>query len=246
MSLAFSDTSTLKGLVQIYERELGFNQADVSGNTTRLKQFTADANLAYDDFVQMAIQSDGTWQWDDSNQTDYPIISTNLVSGQRDYTFTTDGSGNLILDIFRVFVASSGGVFSEIFPVDVQSEQDISSFTDGQNHGGTPTRYDKTANGFFLDPIPNYSYSSGLKVYINREPSYFVYTDTTKKPGVPGIFHKYFALRPAQDFARRNNLAILPRLEVEVFKMEENIKDYFSSRTKDERPRLIISKESNK
>lgn len=269
MSLVFSDTSTYRGIVQIYEKEIGAEYGDISGSTPRLKSLTADVNLALDDFVALAIKSSGTWQFDDSNQGDYPIITTNLTSGQRDYSFTTDGSGNLILDIYQVFVANPSGIFREVLPVDVQSQSslvggvlsgnlgsggDLSGFWDGRNTTGTPNKYDKTANGIFLDPIPNYNSSGGLKVYINREGSYFVSTDTTKKPGVPGIFHKYFALKPALDYARRNNLAVLPRLEAEVLRFEGNerlgvvgaIQEYFSRRPRDEQPRLIINQENNR
>lgn len=253
MSLQYSDLSTYKGIVQIYEKEIGAERGFVSGNTDRLKELTADVNLALDDFIALAIKSSGTWQYDDSNHSDYPIITTNLVSGQRDYSFTTDGSGNLILDIYRVVIKkSSSGQYVDINPVDVQSQVNNTGFYDGNNVGGRPTKYDKTANGIFLDPIPNYNATSGLKVYINREASYFTYSDTTKKPGVPGIFHRYFALKPALDYARRHNLSNKNDLEKEVLSYEGDdrlsitgsIKDYFSQRPRDERKRFTISNES--
>jgi hypothetical protein len=253
MSLQFSDTSTYKGIVQIYEKEISKDRTYISGNADRLKELTADVNLAFDDLVSIAIQSGGTWQFDDSNQTDYPIITTNLVSGQRDYSFVLDGSSNLILDIYKVYVkTSSSGQFVEITPVDVQSETDMQGFYDGNNTGGVPSRYDKTANGIFLDKIPNYNSTGGLKVYINREPSYFVSTDTSKKAGIPGTLHKYLALKPALDYARRNSLASLPRLEAEVAKFEGVngvgglIRETFGRRTKDERPKFTTSNDSNK
>lgn len=250
----------------MYEREIGAVRGTVSGNTDRLKEFTADVNQALDEFIRIALSSSGTWQFDDSNQTDYPIITTNLVANQRDYAFGSDGSGNLTLDVYRVFVADSSGVFSEIFPVDVSTGGEresipssgqlypatLSTFTDGRNTTGTPTRYDKLANSVFLDPIPSYNYTNGLKVYVNREGSYFVYTDTTKKPGVPGLFHSYFYLKPALMDARRNNTANLPRLEAEILKMEGNegvngtIGQYFASRMRDEGARLEPMYQNNK
>ena len=266
MSIVFNDTTNYKGLVQLFEREIGAVRGTVSGNTDKLKEFTADANLALDEFIRIALSSSGTWQFDDSNQTDYPIISTNLVANQRDYTFGTDGSGNLILDVFKVFVANSSGVFNEITPVDVStgvSARDmgnasgvlyptsLSTFTDGRNTTGTPNRYDKLANGVFLDPIPSYNYTNGLKVYVNREGSYFTSMDTTKKPGVPGLFHSYFYLKPALMDARRNTTSNLPRLEAEILKMEGNegvngtIGQYFASRSRDEKQSLTASYQDN-
>lgn len=229
----------------MYEKECGFSVGDVSGNINKLKSFTADVNMAIDDFTAIALKSSGTWQFDDTNQTDYPIIRTNIVSGQRDYSFLTDGSGNLILDIYKVVLYDSNGNGREIFPVDFQSvEQNggyIQSFYNGQNATGIATSYDKTGNAIFLNLIPNYSATNALEIYINRESSYFVYTDTTKKPGVPGILQKYFYLKPALDNARRNNLSTLSRIEAEVYKMEGDesrgvlgtIARYFGRRERD-------------
>jgi hypothetical protein len=246
MSATFNDTTNYKGLVQLYEREIGANRGDISGSTDRLKEFASDVNSALDDFVEMAIKSSGTWQFDDTNFSDYPIITTNLVQGQRDYSFTSDETGNLVLDIYKVLVADADGKYRELTPRDAQSEEDTNGFWNGENTQGSPHEYDKTGNGIFLNPIPNNNVSNGLKVYINREASYFAHTDTIKKPGVPGIFHKYFALRPAQDYARRNNLANHDRIQGEVLRMEQEIQSYFGERPKDERRRLQIALEDNK
>jgi hypothetical protein len=75
----------------------------------------------------------------------------------------------------------------------------------------------------------------GLLLYINREASYFTSTDTTKKPGVPGIFHRWFAIRPAEDYARRNNLTNYPLLRAERLQMEKDIAAYFGRRERDVR-----------
>lgn len=246
MSISFNKTDTLNGLVQGFEKEIGADIGYISGNTNRLKEFTAGVNQAFDDYVYLALKSSGKWQFDDSNQTDYPIIYANIVSGQQDYTFLTDESGNLVLDIFKVSILNSATdtVYHELEPIDQQAT--------GQGYDepwvesgvtGAPTGYDKTANGIIFDVTPNYNATNGLKVAINREASYFTYTDTTKKPGVPGLHHRYFYLKPALDYARRNNLANynLIREEVVSFEGDEekgiigSIERYFGRRARDER-----------
>lgn len=244
MSAQFNDTTNYKGLVQIYEKEIGAERGFISGDSNRLKEFCADVNLAWDEYVYLALKSSALWQFDDSNQTDYPIIKTNIVSAQQDYPLTTDEGGNLVLDILKVLILPSATAteYEEILSVDQQSEPegyDIRAETDVT---GVPDRYDKTANGIFLDPTPNYNATLGLKVYINREPSYFVSTDTTKKPGCPGIHHRYFALKPALDYARRKGLANYNLIREEVVSYEGDeekgivgsIERYFSKRSKDE------------
>lgn len=237
MSLQFNDTTAYKGIVQTYEKEAGFNLGDISGDTTALKLLAADVNLALDDFWAIALPASGDWQLDDSNHTDYPIMTTNLVSGQRDYSWTVDGNSNLVLDIYRAVIlpSATATLYQDIYPTDAQSAP-LGGLLENNTNTGTPFQYDKTANGIFLDPIPSYNATSGLKIYINREPSYFVSTDTTKKPGVPGLFHRYFAIKPAMEYSRRKGLTSYAGLANEVAQMEKAIKAYFGKRERDVRP----------
>lgn len=241
MSLQFSDTTNNRGILQLIDANCKTNST--SYPTT---DKTRDVNLALDRALQIIFDSCGTWQFDDGNNTDYPIITTNLVSAQRDYSFTSDGSSNLILDIYKVFAKDNSGVYHEIDPVDVVNGVNTSSFTDGNNTGGQPIRYDKLGNGIFLDPVPNYNSTAGLKIYINREASYFTTSDTTKKAGFAGLFHEYLALRPSYQYAYRNSLSNVNSLQAEMLKMEQDLATYYSGRTRDERRRITPNKENNR
>lgn len=243
MSLTYNDTTTLRGIVQQYEEEISVDPGTISGNTTKLKRLTAKVNLALDDFTKLAIQASGAWQWDDSNHTDYPIIKTNLVSGQRSYLITTDEQSNLVLDIYKIAIlpSATATTYVDLVPTDEQSEDQNSGFISETSVTGQPTFYGKTGNGIFLDPAPSYNATNGLKLYINREASYFTYTDTTKKPGIPGIFHRYLVLRPAEDDARQHSKATYAALRAERTQMELDIKEYFYRREKDVPRRLEMS-----
>ena len=243
MSLQFSDTSTYKGIVQVAERELGLDRGTISGNTAKLKDFTVDVNLAWDDYLSIALPASGEWQYDDSNHGDYPIIKTNLVDGQRSYIFTTDENSNLILDVYKVLIlpSATATLYEEIYPIDQQTRDHAPDITSENTAEGIPYRYDKTANGIFLDPPSSYNATNGLKLLVNREPSYFAYTDTTKKPGCPGIHHEYFAIKAAYAQARRKGLASQNWLLAEIRKYEGDeerritgkIAEYFGRRNKD-------------
>lgn len=246
MSSPFNDTTNLNGIVQQYEEEIGVDAGTVSGNPTKLKKLAAKVNQALDDFTKIAIQASGTWQYDDSNHTDYPIIKTNIVSGQKSYVLTSDEQGNLLLDILKVAIlpSATATTYVDLEPVDEQTQDDTSGFINETTTTGVPTVYGKTANGVFLDPTPGYNATNGLKLYVNREGSYFTYTDTTKKPGVPGIFHRYFVLRPAEDHARINGLANYLNIRNERLQMERDIRDHFLKREKDV-PRQMTMKPIN-
>lgn len=250
MSLVFNDTATYRGLVQIFEEECGFSVGDVSGNTERLKKFTAGVNLALDDYFAIGIQASGTWELDDSNHLKLSYIYTNLNINQRDYSFTVDEQSNLILDIYEILILPTA-TSTEYVPLNPYDENDhnFSMFINESSVSGVPEGYAKRGNTIFLGPAkPNYSATNGIKIGINREASYFTYTDTTKKPGVPGLHHKYFALKPAMDYARRNDLASYSRLEKEVEEFEGDelkgikgkIAEYFGSREKDKKSDIKV------
>lgn len=203
-----------------------------------------DINLALDRVLALIFGVGGTWQFDDSGHADFPIITTNIVSGQRDYTFVEDEQGNLVLDVWKVMVADENGNFRILPPVDVSRGNAPSNYYDGLEVQGDPSSYDKLANGIFLDQIPDYNYTNGLKVYISREGSYFTTSDTTKKPGFAGLFHEYLALRPSYFYAIRNSLPIANALRGEMIEMENALMDYYKQREKDE-VKMLIAQPNN-
>lgn len=241
MSLQFSNTTTKGGIIQVIERNVAAGDGGISGSATKLAEVTSDVNLGLAKAWSIIFKANGTWQWDDNNfTTDYPIITTDLVSGQRDYSFLTDNDGNLVLDIYKVVVKQPGGLLKEIRPVDAQSDSEGHAFYDGVNVAGVPDIYDKTGNGIFLDPIPNSSVytnsadlTNGLQVYINREGSFFTVSDTTKKPGFAGLFHEYPALFASYKYACRNGLKNKQDLYNDMINMEADIKRHYARRERD-------------
>lgn len=223
--IPFSNTTEYKGLVQFYESEIGANYGDVSGNTVKLKEFTARVNLALDRYFAIAVQASGVWELDDFNHTgDYSVIYTNIVSGQRDYSFITDEDGNYILDIYKVLILPSATdtIYRELYPVDENQSENV-DIIDESNTAGVPTKYAKRGNAVhFGGAIFNYNATRGIKVLVNRTSSYFTYTDTTKVAGYP-YFQEYFFLKPSLEHARRNSLATLPRLEKQILDLEGDI-----------------------
>lgn len=242
MSLVFSNSANSSGIVELIDDIVKSNST-----TYPIASKTRDINLALDRVFSLIFDSAGTWQFDDSNQTDYPIIKTNIVSGQRDYSFTSDANGNLILDIYKVAIlqSSSSTTYVEIDPVDVQSDPDMAGDFNSTTTG-IPTEYDKTANAIIFRTTPNYNATNGLLLYINREASYFTTSDTTKKPGFAGLFHKYLALYAAREYASRNQLDVLKSLDIDMFKMEQDMRDYYSSRERDVPHRLTPALADNR
>ena len=247
MALQFSDTTNKSGIIQQLERALSFNDGDISGNSTRLAQFTADVNLAMDEVTALILSADRSRQLDDYNHTKYPILTIDLVSGQRDYSFTTDEQANLIVHIHKVMCADSGGVLKTLQAVNQQdNDSDLDSFNDGLATAGVPLYYDKTADGIFLDPVPNYSISDGLKVFIDREASHFSTSDTTKKAGFLSLFHEYLVLKPAYRYARDKSLPNRNSLKNDMLEMRMYIEDFVRRNQNSVKQGLRVEQQHNR
>jgi len=194
-------------------------------------------NQAQDDVYTLGLKARG-WNMDDFNHTHDPFITIDLVDGQRDYHFTDDEQGNLILDIHRVMVRQSAtGEYKTIIPVDIQSdkEEDVKGFIDGNDTEGIPTKYEKTGNGIFLDYIPSYSATAGLKIYISREASYFtgVGDTMTAYSGIDGLCHDYLYLKPAYEYARDKGLTNSERLYRDLQDSLKKVRERYGSNGKE-------------
>jgi len=230
---------TFTNLVNKIDRACGTNST-----TYTLANKAIDINIAQDEVWTVALEELG-WNCDDFNQSDYPIITTALVSGQRDYSFILDSSGNRILDIYKVFVKDESGTYHEITPVDQQGNDAPLTMNDGANSTGVPTCYDKTGNGIFLDLIPSYNSIAGLKVLVNREPTYFTSADTTKVSGIDPLCQDYLYLKPSyercRDTGRDNAQALFRDMQVSW----EKIKKRYGRREKDVVRRLTPMAQDN-
>ena len=238
--MQYSDTSTRTGIVELLEDLTETN--GMSSYTIGTK--TRDINLSFDDYQMLTIPSSGTWQADDANHTRYPNFKFNLTSGQQDYTFSEDEQGNQILDIYRVEMKDSNSNWVVLDPINEYMEEDAISKMEGES--GVPTAYWKTANGIFLNKNPNFSQTNGMRVFYARTPSYFTTTDTTKEPGIPNGHHKYLAWKAAYYYWVPKDQTRAMNIYAEVQKMERDIKDYYSKRVRDERPRMTVKQEYNR
>lgn len=243
MSTPFNDPTNKDGVIQSYERGMGFPDGFVSGDNLRLKQAVADANLALDAVFGIIFEVASSSNPDDTNHEDYPIQFFNIISGQRDYSFVNDEDGNQITDVLKVAIKDMNGVFRELPSVDQEARNsnniDVSSFIDGRNTAGTPTRYDRTATGIFFDPIPNYNSSQGGKVFIYREGSYFTTASTDKKPGFCGLYHEFIPLHMSYRNARGHTLEAREAFKRDLGEMEAKIRKYYGRKDRDVVRRII-------
>jgi len=236
--MEFSDTTTKDGIIQDCEFWLfAGNYGQITGNANLLNTFTALSNRALDSVTTAVLEADDRWEFDDSTYTDYPIATTDLVSGQRDYVLSVSH-----LKVLRVEWKDSTGNWILGKPIDLEDisvARDEFMFT-----SAVPVYYDKLANSVFLYPSPNYNSTGGLRVYYQREPNYFASTDTTKKPGFASICHRLVPLKACYDYAVANNLTDkITVLRDEIAKRDLELRKFYGRRNKDE---ILILSEANR
>ena len=230
--MVFSDNTNLTGIV---EQTRSLMRVDASQWPT--SRIVNSCNNYLDTVAGYAIGADRRFQWDDTNHTKLPIGTTNLVANQSDYSFLTDEQNNPIINLTRIDVMDSNGIYRQLKPIDQNEIPD--ALDEFMSEASLPEYYDKIADNIIrLYPAPIASVTSGLKFYFQRTGSYFVATDTTKTPGVSPLLHRGFVIASAYDGALTLGLNNLNALSVEMQKEELKMKEYFAIRNSDE-PKYI-------
>ena len=116
--LVFSDTANNQGILQLAEKYILKNYGDITGNTALLQEFTTKVNVWNDRLTADIFLSDGKWQYDDFNIGDMPIATTNLVSGQQDYSVRTDDNTRQVWKVSRVDIKDSSGSWKQLKQID--------------------------------------------------------------------------------------------------------------------------------
>lgn len=217
--------SEIKSLVYLYTKT----------NSTSLPDATMVilANRALERVVSLINRADSRWEFDDTNQTDLPIATTTLTSGQQDYSLATSH-----LSINRVEIKDTGGNWHLLRPIDrnTVTREALAEYLGS----GTPLEYDKIGNSVFLYPIPNYTQAASLKLYFTRGPVAFDSDDTTDEPGFNSLFHKLVPLWASYDYALANGLKNANQIFAEIIRMEDEIQKFYGMRSRDERGRMIV------
>lgn len=199
-------------------------------------------NNAYNRVVSLIIKSDNKWQWDDSNQTDLPIATAGIFSGQKDYQLSTP-----FLKIIRTRIKDSSGNWKVLKPID-QADQDYTYKQDSLTPG-VPLYYDKYGVSVFLSPTPNYTQDSSIEVTYQRGPNEFTLGDFntgTKSPGFNSLYHDLIPLWAAFDYWIINDPGISGPLMEQIQLKEQALMQDYGFRGKDDIVRILPGYQNNK
>lgn len=234
INMIFSDPTNRTGIIELLE-DFTNTQSDSANSTSySLARKTRDINNAYAHYVSLALKSCGIRQFQDTNQTNLPIDTLNLVSGQSLYDIKNDSLGNQILELHQLRIKDKNNQWKTLEQID-RNSFDINQY---QNILGTPETYDLIENKVILYPTPDYNSTGGIEIFVSTTPTYFTTADTTKKPGIPEFHHEYLPIRASYFWYSLNmpNIALI--YEKEMLRMEKDITNHFSRRNKNVNDRI--------
>lgn len=236
MILSSSSLSAVTAKPSIIE-EIDFN-CGTDSTSFPLADKLRKINLWYYKVVTAILEAMSNWEWDDTNKTDYPIGTTNLVASQRDYTLPTD-----FLKISRVEVKDSGGNYQKVEEFDETQIYGI-GLSEFNETDGLPVYYREIGNSIELYPSPSASsttLTAGLKLYFVRSQTEFTISDAAVSPGFSTLFHKILALGPSYDYAAVKLTAeprIAANLLADLNGELASLKKYYATRNREKRTRM--------
>jgi len=186
--MQYSNTTTKAGIVQFSEDLCKLGDGGITNDTTLFLKFTALLNQAYKKVAMALLRSDKYWKWDDSNYTDFPIATIDLVASQRDYTLpasTSGGNAATLWKINKVEILQSGSTYQTIDLMDLDEEELTTT--------GLPTKYRLIGNSIRFQTAPTANLTSGLRITFQRSLVEFTTASTTAQPGFMDAYHDLIA-----------------------------------------------------
>lgn len=232
--MQFNDTSGLNGLIQSCEFWTGLGNGQISGDTTKLKEFTRLINNNYHKIVTVILDSMDGWDFDDPNHGDTGFIkSYNLTAGQQYVSFPLSDK---ILKIKRAEVTYDGTDWSRAAPMDINEySRAVSETTNiSDDFEQSAPFYDLRGNYVYLYPIPDINVTNGLKLWVTREVDEFTTADTTQEPGFDEPFHEMLAIGSSLDYGLAKGLENTGNMAQAFTAYEQRLRRYYGEK-QDER-----------
>jgi len=233
--MKFYDATNKQGLCQLLD-----DLCDTDDTSYPRVKKTRDINLAYERVVGKLINADGSWEFDDTNYSDFPIGTYTLTEGQAKYSFN-----DKFLQIMEVQVKDSNGDWHILQPISQREYSDETPLEEAFEDNGLPEYYDKISDDTIkLFPAPSeddVTLTNGLKIKFKRTASTFtVASDTSEDTTEPGfaINHEILAYMAAIPYCMKYKKDRVPLYKKTADEMMKELLDHYGQREKDVRKKL--------
>lgn len=201
-------------------------------------QYTAvnlviDINIWYQKVVSAILESQDDSDFDDQRNTNYPVVTTPLIAGQRDYSIPVSET---VLKIKRVDITYDGTNWYRATPFDngVPGWGFGNPTNEDSNFIKQAPQYDVQYNSLFIYPLAvaaDVSAGGSIRVEWERNIVPFSASDYTTDPNdstvIPGfdpVFHHFLSYGAAYEYANANNLPQLQNIKTDVADWENRLR----------------------
>ena len=210
----------------------------------KVRRYNASVNAV----VGEVINADAAWQWDDTNYTDLPVGTSDLVEGQETYSFSED---YLQIESIEI-LGDDAEKYYRLKPLDIQEQKLSPDEHFGVETGGAPKKgrpewYDIQGDTIYLYPAPaaaDVTLTAGLKVWFKRTASLFTVTTgtgaDTKAPGLPSTHHVILAYMASIPYCMSYKKDRVGGFENKIARMKETLLAHYAYRDKDKRTKLSV------
>lgn len=170
-----------------------------NNNTTSypLVDITRNINIGYGEIIAVILRNDKKWKFDDTNQTLTLEATFNLSTGVSEYGLLASipDAAQDWTNFWGIEIKDSNGNWLPLKPITRDDVKRMGyAWDEYKDTSATPDEYMIEGTQLYLKAAPNYDSSDGGKIYMQRNPSYFASTDTTKVPGFASNFHYLLSL----------------------------------------------------
>lgn len=207
-------------------------------------------NASVNEVVGEVINADAAWQWDDTNYTDLPVGTSDLVEGQETYSFSED-----YLQIESIEILDDDAEkYYRLKPLDIQErklspDEHFGVETGGAPKKGRPVWYDIQGDTVYLYPSPaaaDVTLTAGLKVWFKRSHREITMSNSTtvqsgeetRNPPFPSTHHILLAYMIAIPYCMSYKKDRVGWLEKKVVEMKATLLSHYAYRDKDKRTKL--------
>lgn len=202
-------------------------------------QMLINLNEWYQKVASMIFESQDESDFDDARNSDYPIETTALVAGQRDYPIPVS---NGMLKIKRVDITYDNTTWYRASPIDdgaVTNDMGASLANTDQNFIRQNPRYDIKYNSVWVYPAATASdvtAGASIRIEWERNVTPFTLSDFTTGTAIPGYdapFHPILAQGAAYDYAFARQLPQLAQLQTSLQDWEARLRQHYSHKVVD-------------
>lgn len=186
-----------------------------------------NVNIEYQRVATLIWDSDSTWNYDDSNNTNSPVAYRTVANASASYLVPTTA-----IRIEGVEIKDNGGNWTKLKPITYHElPTSPESYFTGS---GLPLQYMLEGNEIRLFPPPgtgSVTMSSGMAVRLSRSVTELGVSATTATPGFATPFHRMLSFAASIDFVQDNQQKQFLLLQRD--RLEKGLIKFYSHRADD-------------